>query len=98
MKELRVLGIYINDRVNNALGIQQILSKYGCSIRTRLGLHEVIDEYSVEGGLILLELVGDRNEWLKLENELLAIDQLEVQKMDFNALPEIHQISVRHQE
>lgn len=84
MNEIRVLGIYINDRVNNALGIQQILSKYGCSIRTRLGLHEVLDDYCIEGGLILLELTGDRNEWLKLENELLAIDKLEVQKMEFN--------------
>ncbi|MEI6747717.1 MAG: hypothetical protein ACOYMF_08835 [Bacteroidales bacterium] len=85
MKEIRVLGIYINNRVNNALAIQQILSKYGCSIRTRLGLHEVIDEYSIEGGLILLELIGDRDEWLKLENELLAIENLDVQKMDFKA-------------
>jgi hypothetical protein len=84
MKEIRVLGIYINDRVNNALGIQKILSKYGCSIRTRLGLHEVLDDYCLEGGLILLELTGDRDEWLKLENELLEIDQLEVQKMEFN--------------
>ena len=84
MNEIRVLGIYINDRVNNALGIQQILSKYGCSIRTRLGLHEVLDDYCIEGGLILLELTGDKKEWLKLENELLAISQLEVQKMEFN--------------
>lgn len=84
MKEIRVLGIHINDRVSKAAGIQQILSKYGCSIRTRLGLHEVIDDYCSQGGLILLELTGDRAEWLKLENELLAIDQLEVQKMEFN--------------
>lgn len=85
MKEIRVLGIHINDRVNNAVGIQNILTKYGCSISTRLGLHDVVDEYSKEGGLILLELIGDRSEWLKLENELLTIDQLEVQKMEFNA-------------
>ena len=85
MKDIRVLGIHINDRVKNAVGIQNILTKYGCSIRTRLGLHDVVDEYSNEGGLILLELIGDRAEWLKLENELLAIDQLEVQKMEFNA-------------
>jgi hypothetical protein len=85
MQEIRVLGIHINDRVNNAAGIQQILTKYGCSIRTRLGLHEVIDDYCSPGGLILLELIGDKAEWLKLENELLAIDQLEVQKMEFSA-------------
>ncbi|HEX7411260.1 MAG TPA: hypothetical protein VF298_03885 [Bacteroidales bacterium] len=84
MKEIRVLGIHINDRVNNAAGIQQILTKYGCSIRTRLGLHDVVDDYCSQGGLILLELSGDRAEWLKLENELLAIDHLEVQKMEFS--------------
>ena len=68
MKEIRVLGIHINDRVNNAAGIQQILTKYGCSIRTRLGLHDVVDDYCSQCGLILLELSGDMAEWLKLEN------------------------------
>ena len=85
MKKVKVLGIYINERVKNAAGIQQILTNYGCSIRTRLGLHDVIDDYCNQGGLILLELTGDRAEWLKLENELLTIDHLEVQKMEFNA-------------
>lgn len=84
MKDIRVLGIHINDRVNNAADIQQILTKYGCSIRTRLGLNEVIDGYCSQGGLILLELTGERAEWLKLENELLEMDQIEVQKMEFN--------------
>ncbi|NVO18072.1 MAG: hypothetical protein HXX13_00135 [Bacteroidetes bacterium] len=83
MKELRILGVYVNDRVKESGRIQSILTKYGCSIRTRLGLHSMDDQYAEDKGLIVLELTGDLSECLKLENELLAIEYLEVQKMIF---------------
>lgn len=83
MKEVRILGIYVNDRVKEIERIQPIFTKYGCSIRTRLGLHSVDSNYAEDTGLIILELSGDAEECLKLENELLAIDQLDVQKMVF---------------
>jgi hypothetical protein len=83
MKEVRILGIYVNDRVKEVAKIQPILTKYGCTIRTRLGLHAVDQEYAEDTGLILLELSGEPEECLRLENELLAIDQLDVQKMVF---------------
>jgi len=83
MKELRVLGVYVSDRVQDATQIQPVLTKYGCSIRTRLGLHNLEDLYAGDVALILLELTGDMEECLRLENELLAIDGVEVQKMSF---------------
>jgi len=83
MKELRILGVYISDRVQDATLIQPILTKYGCSIRTRLGLHNLEDLYAGDVALILLELTGDKEECLRLENELLAIEGVEVQKMTF---------------
>jgi hypothetical protein len=83
MKEIRILGVYVNDRVQGAGRIQTILGKYGCSIRTRLGLHNLDDVYSNDTGLILLELTGDPEECLRLENELLTIEELDVQKMVF---------------
>lgn len=83
MKEIRVLGIYVSDRVKDSTRIQSILTKYGCSIRTRLGLHNIQDLYAGDTGLILLELTGDAQECLHLENELLTIDELDVQKMVF---------------
>lgn len=84
MKEIRILGIYISDRVKEASRIQPILTKYGCSIRTRLGLHGIDDIYAENTGLIILELAGTQEEFLRLENELLSIDQLEVKKMIFH--------------
>jgi hypothetical protein len=83
MKEVRILGVMINDPAKGADKIQSILTKYGCVIRTRLGMHDMDEEYASDTGLMLLELIGDMNECLRLENELLALDGLEVQKMVF---------------
>lgn len=83
MKEVRILGLMINDPTKGSMKIQNILTKYGCSIRTRLGLHDIDEDYARETGLILLELTGDLQECLRLENELLALEGIEVQKMVF---------------
>ena len=82
-KEIWILGIHISDRVKEAELIQPVLTKFGCTIRTRLGLHDVTEEFSSPTGMILLELTGDPQEFVKLENELLKIDGLEVKKMVF---------------
>jgi len=82
-KDIWILGIHISDRVRDAQLIQPILTKFGCIIRTRLGLHDVTEEFSSPTGMILLELTGDPKEYVKLENELLKIDGLEVEKMVF---------------
>jgi hypothetical protein len=82
-KETWILGIYISDRMDEAIRVQSILTKFGCSIKTRLGLHDVTDSYCDTGGLMILELTGDTGECMKLENELLKIDGLEVKKMIF---------------
>ncbi len=82
-KETRILGVLIIDRQQEAGKIQNVLTKYGCSIKTRLGLHEVTDEVSSTSGLLLLELTGNVSEMDKLENELLAVEGTQTQKMIF---------------
>jgi len=83
MKEVRILGVMIKEPSAGADKLQGILTKYGCSIRTRLGLHDIGNDNSEESGLLLLELIGDSKECLSLENELQAIGNLDVQKMTF---------------
>ena len=82
-KETRILGIFISDRTKGVDEVQSVLTKFGCSIKTRLGLHEVVEDECSENGLIILECSGDGEECLKLENELLKIEGLDVQKMVF---------------
>ncbi|MDP1622032.1 MAG: hypothetical protein Q8M08_06795 [Bacteroidales bacterium] len=83
MKEIWILGVHITDRVPEVSVVQAVLTKFGCTIKTRLGLHEVKDDFCARSGLIILELTGNREEFFKLENELLKIDGLEVKKMVF---------------
>lgn len=80
--DIRILGINILNRKVLSNDIQKILTRYGCSIKTRLGLNDFEEELD-EGGLILLELIGDRGEWVKLENELYNLEGVEIAKMDF---------------
>lgn len=82
-KETRILGVLITDRQKEAGKVQNVLTKYGCSIKTRLGLHEITDDVCSTSGLLLLELTGDKSEMEKLENDLKAIEGTQTQKMVF---------------
>lgn len=84
MSKIRILGIKVNNKAQSAHKVQSVLTRYGCSIKTRLGLNDPDDnDYGTEG-LILLELTGEATEWIKLENDLLSLEGVEVSKMDFS--------------
>lgn len=83
MDDIIILGVYVREPLQDVPRMQEILTRYGCVIKTRLGLHDVLDTYAEPGGLILLELYGEKNECIRLENELLTLDGLETQKMSF---------------
>ena len=38
-----IIGIKISNRLESAISVQEILTKYGCAIKTRIGLHEEIN-------------------------------------------------------
>ncbi|MDD2466261.1 MAG: hypothetical protein PHI97_19855 [Desulfobulbus sp.] len=78
-----VLGIHLQDRVKNAPEVQKILTSFGCNIKTRIGLHEVSDDFCSGSGLILLEMVGDTAKYEELANLLNGFDGVEAQKMVF---------------
>lgn len=81
MKEKWILGIRIANREQDSAKVQHILTKFGCSIRTRLGINEDDDTETSGRGLILLELTGDPKEFEKLMQELNKIEGITVDKM-----------------
>ena len=58
----RIVGIHVTDRAQAAGRVQEVLTKYGKNIRTRLGLHDVHDEVAAPTALILLEAIGSHQE------------------------------------
>ena len=57
-----IIGIPIDDRLVQAVKFQEILTHYGCHIRTRIGLHNIGEYKCVNNGIILLEVVDKVNE------------------------------------
>jgi hypothetical protein len=84
--ETRILGIFIKQRSHSVSLIQDVLTKFGCSIRTRLGINVSSQLNLPDAGLILLELIGDIREMDKLENALKEIHQVQVKKMVFEGI------------
>jgi hypothetical protein len=68
-----ILLILIDDRKNTAVNIQKILTDWGCTIKTRLGLHDGVLDNCTNTGLLILELVGaeDKNEEMTRKLNLL---------------------------
>ncbi len=79
-----IVGIHMKDRINRAADFQKLLSNYGCNIKTRIGLHEVSENFCSPNGLILLELAGDPAECRKLIDELKHFEGLDIQTMIFD--------------
>ena len=79
-----ILGVHITDRIHHVDPVQHLLTEYGCSIRTRLGLHEADKGFCSPNGLLLLEMTDDDATAAELMNKLNAIEGVEVQKMVFD--------------
>lgn len=69
-----LISIIIEKRTEDAPTVQQILTKYGCLIKVRLGIHEL--EGCTNKGLIILVVHGSENEINKLINELNSQPQV----------------------
>lgn len=77
-----IIGIKLNNRVENSQQFQNLLSEYGCIIKTRLGLHDLCNEKCSVNGIILLEVVNDELV-PKFQKDLCAIEGIELQQMVF---------------
>lgn len=79
-----IVGVHITDRIQHVDAVQHLLTEYGCSIRTRLGLHEAAAEFCSPNGLVLLEMVDDDAKADELIARLNAVKGVEAKKMTFD--------------
>jgi metal-responsive CopG/Arc/MetJ family transcriptional regulator len=75
-----IMAVLVSHRVNKAKELQEILTKYGCIIKVRLGLHEAGDVCSEEG-LIILQLCGQEEEIIALADELNKLEGIKAKNM-----------------
>ena len=79
--ETTIMAVTIDPRSAHAPQVQTILTKHGCIIKTRLGLHEVNQNSCSEEGLIILHIHSSLDEIKILENELVDVEGVKVKYM-----------------
>jgi hypothetical protein len=76
-----IMAVMLDSRVDNAVAVQSVLTKHGCAIRLRVGLHETSKEYCANWGLILLQLCATCCEAEAVKADLEAIAGVKVKSM-----------------
>lgn len=82
-KMTTILGIRLHNRNSSSTRFQEILTKFGCAIKTRIGLHSAENGVCSPHGIILVEVIDDAQA-IELEKALLCIENIEIQRMVFN--------------
>lgn len=78
-----IMAIKINGRNSKAPMVQEILTKYGCNIKTRVGFHETNEDQCSMDGILILQLFGDQNKIQDMLKELQDLEGVKVKFVDF---------------
>ena len=72
--QANVMAILISTRREVAVKVQEILTEFGCIIKTILGIHDGVQDKCSEVGLVMLELVGTDKEINELNDKLSKVN------------------------
>jgi len=68
-----ILLILIGKRKESAILVQQILTAWGCIIKTRLGIHDGVMDNCTDEGLLICELFGTEEQKEELTRKVSVI-------------------------
>jgi hypothetical protein len=74
------MAVTISKRIAEAVKVQQALTRHGCIIKLRVGLHEAGD-VCADDGLVLLHLCGTKKEIAGLKTDLNKIKGVKAKTM-----------------
>ena len=69
-----IMAIKVEERAAKAPHLQEVLTEYGCIIKTRVGFHETDEDKCSMSGIIILHLYGDKKEFQKLYEKINKLD------------------------
>jgi len=77
-----ILIIHMKSRSKSAVSVQKTLTKYGCIIKTRLGIHDGVLAGCSDNGLVVLEVVGDKKQRKALDAELKRLKEVKTKLVE----------------
>jgi hypothetical protein len=75
-----IMAVKIDKRMKEAPKVQEVLTKHGCIINLRIGLHETMN-VCADNGLVLLNLCGTKKEVAALKADLGRIKGVKAKTM-----------------
>lgn len=79
-----IIGLRVNHRTGNAVKLQEVLTKFGCSIRLRVGLHETSEQFCSDDGVIMLQVCGDEASVKGMVDAFNQMEGVTAKMMDLN--------------
>ena len=77
-----IMAVSIDNRLEDAPKFQEMITKHGCMIRTRLGMHEADD--CPGKGLIILQLCGNHADIEALGRDINALNSVKAKWMNLD--------------
>jgi hypothetical protein len=74
--DYNVIAVKVSNREGVAQEMQKVLTKHGCLIKVRLGLHDIPANACSPAGLVLMEAEGEAAEIAQLVGELNALPEV----------------------
>lgn len=84
MSSYYIIGVRMDNRIDNAVKFQEVLTKNGCMIKTRLGLHDISNDDCANDGIIVLQPYGSKEDVEALVNELNSLEGIMARYIDLN--------------
>ena len=82
MDKTVIMGVSIDPRNTHAPQVQEILTRHGCIIKTRIGMHETSSDDCSRKGVIILNLCGSDKEVDILGKDLESVEGVKVKTME----------------
>jgi len=76
-----VMAIMVSNRKEEAEKVQKLLTGWGCLIKMRMGLHDQVLDNCSDEGLIILELVGEKEKHEELTRKLNVLKGVQAKMM-----------------
>lgn len=80
-----IIGVHVSNRGTQAVELQKVFTEYGCSIKTRIGLHDTDESVCATSGVILLEIFNKNGSDISgdMMSKFNSIDGIDAQRMTF---------------
>jgi len=78
-----ILAIKVDGRTSHAVHVQEVLTKFGCNIKTRVGFHEASADLCATDGIIILQLFGEDDIAEKMAGELSRLEGVTPKIIEF---------------